>query len=64
MDLEYLRRRRDEERARAASAEGDAARKAHDELADFFDREARRLTARNDDLQASRVGEQQAQTSI
>ena len=36
MDIEYLRRRQEQELARAASAECDKARIAHEQLAEFY----------------------------
>jgi hypothetical protein len=43
MDLHYLMRRMDEERQRAASADNDAARHAHQELADHYATRIERL---------------------
>lgn len=49
MDLHYLTRRMDEERQRAATAENDAARTAHLELAEYY-------SARIDQLRRSDTG--------
>ena len=43
MDFEYLMRRMTEERQRAAEADNDAARRAHDELADQYQAQIARL---------------------
>lgn len=56
MDLDYLRRRQEEERVRAANADSDAARKAHEELAAFFDIEIAKAIARQGKGQSRQAG--------
>ena len=48
MDLNYLMRRLDEERQRAAAADNDAARLAHQELAEHYAAQIERLRASDD----------------
>lgn len=48
MDLHYLMRRMDEERQRAANADNDAARVAHEELAEHYAAQIERLRGAGD----------------
>lgn len=48
MDLHYLMRRMDEERQRAATADNDAARQAHQELAEHYAAQIERLRSNDD----------------
>ena len=48
MDLHYLMHRMDEERQRAATADNEAARLAHQELADHYAAQIERLRGSDD----------------
>jgi hypothetical protein len=48
MDLHYLMHRMDEERQRAATADNEAARLAHQELADHYAAQVERLRSSDD----------------